>query len=444
MAISAAENPQNITITEQIRSKYRYWRFRMLYSALLGYAMFYLVRKNISMAIPGMEHDLGITKDKLGLFLSLSYFIYGFSKFINGMWGDRANPRYFLTIGLLLSALMSVFFGMSSTVWIFGILWLMNGWFQGMGCGPCIRTLSNWYPSSERGVRFSLWNISHNIGSCSVMLINSLLAGLSFYTWRLSFFVPAGIAILGSLFLFNRLRDTPESLGLPSVEEIYGHEPEVAHNKDTKGKISGEEYRKLLFTKVFGNPGVWLIGIASFFVYIIRFSVLDWGPTFLKEMKGLSMSSAGTVIASTEIAGLTGVLVGGWLMDKVFKSNGSLVCVIYMLFCSLFAFLFWILPVKSAPVYAVLLCGMSFMVYGPQSMIGPITANMATKNAAAAAVGFAGFFSYMGGTVSGWGLGYMVVKMGWHRSFGWIIVSGIISALLYAVPAIWDFSHKRQ
>jgi len=417
----------------------------MLYSSILGYAMFYIVRKNISMALPGMETDLGITKDKLGLFLTLTTLLYGVSKFVNGMWGDRVNPRVFMPIGLFGAAMMSVFFGMSSTVWVFGVLWLINGWFQGMGCAPCIKTLSNWYPSSERGVRFAIWNISHNIGSSSVMLINSALVLLSFYTWRLSFFVPACIAMLGSLFLFNRLRDTPESLGLPPVEEIYGHKPEMEHSsKDTKGKISGKEYKHLLFTKVFGNPGVWLVGIASFFLYIVRFSILDWGPTFLKEMKGLPLSSAGIAVAGTEVAGLCGTLVGGWLMDKVFKGNGSLVCLIYMLLCGVFAFLFWILPVKSVWIYAGLLCSMSFMVYGPQSMIGPITANMATKNAAAAAVGFAGFFSYMSGAVSGWGLGLMVVKMGWHKSFIWIIVSCILSAICYAVPAIWNFSHKKE
>jgi OPA family glycerol-3-phosphate transporter-like MFS transporter/OPA family sugar phosphate sensor protein UhpC-like MFS transporter len=441
MTTNSSEKPQEIS--DDVRQKYYYWRFRILYSTMIGYALFYIVRKNISMALPGMEHDLGITKDKLGLFLTVSYILYGVSKFMNGMWSDRANPRYFLTAGLLLSASMSILFGMSSTVLIFGIIWLMNGWFQGMGCGPCIKSLSTWYPSNERGFRFAIWNTSHSIGSTSVMLLNAGLVGLSFYTWRLSFFVPAGIAILGALFLFNRLRDTPESLGLPSVEEMYGH-TELKHEGNAEGKISGDDFKKLLRKKVFGNPGVWFIGIASFFLYIVRFSLLDWGPTILSEMKGLSLRNAGFVVAGTEVFGLLGMLCSGWLMDKVFKSNGSLVCVVSTLALSVFAFLFWLLPTKCVWVYAVLLCGMGFMTYGPQAMLGPISANMATKNAAASAVGFVGFFSYLSGTISGWGLGLMVEHIGWHKSFVWIIVCALLAAALFAIPAIWNFSHKRD
>ncbi len=131
-------------------------------------------------------------------------------------------------------------------------------------------------------------------------------------------------------------------------------------------------------------------------------------------------------------------------MDKTFKSNGSLVATIFMVVCSLFAFLFWLLPTKSIWVYTVLLCGMGFSVYGPQCLLGPIVANMATKNAASSAVGFVGFFSYMSGMISGWGLGVMVMKLGWHSSFLWVIIAGMISAALFAVPAIWNFNHKRS
>ncbi len=160
VVMKSSDSAKNL-VSPEIRQKYHYWRFRMLYASMAGYSMFYLVRKNLSMAMPGMESELGITKADLGLFLTLNTLLYGLSKFVNGMWADRANPRIFMSIGLLLSASMSVFFGLSSTVLAFGIFWLLNGWFQGMGCPPCIKTLSTWYPSTERGFRFSIWNTSH-------------------------------------------------------------------------------------------------------------------------------------------------------------------------------------------------------------------------------------------------------------------------------------------
>jgi sugar phosphate permease len=87
---------------------------------------------------------------------------------------------------------------------------------------------------------------------------------------------------------------------------------------------------------------------------------------------------------------------------------------------------------------------MGFTIYGPQCLLGPIVANMATKNASASAVGFVGFFSYLSVTISGWGVGLMVKNMGWHKSFVWVIACALLASLMFAVPAIWNFNHKRE
>ena len=106
---------------EQIQTTFRYWRLRILVTTIIGYALFYFVRKNLSLAMPGMEAELGITKSDLGLFLTLHGLLYGVSKFANGFIGDRVNPRYFMAVGLLASALMNVCFGFSSAVLAFGL-----------------------------------------------------------------------------------------------------------------------------------------------------------------------------------------------------------------------------------------------------------------------------------------------------------------------------------
>ena len=82
-----------ITDADQIQKDFRYWQYRILISSLIGYALFYFVRKNLGMAMPYMQKDLGITKADLGLFLTLHGLIYGVSKFANGFLADRANAR---------------------------------------------------------------------------------------------------------------------------------------------------------------------------------------------------------------------------------------------------------------------------------------------------------------------------------------------------------------
>src|SRR2546426_10773611 len=99
-----------------VARKYRYWRTRVLVSSIIGYATFYFVRKNLSIAMPFMETGLGIQKSQLGLFLTLHGLLYGVSKFANGFFGDRANARNLMVTGLVASAILNVAFGFSSTV----------------------------------------------------------------------------------------------------------------------------------------------------------------------------------------------------------------------------------------------------------------------------------------------------------------------------------------
>src|SRR5688500_9320645 len=73
-----------ITDPEQIRAEYWRGQIRALLWAAVGYAMFYFVRKNLSIAMPVMGKELGIGKSQLGLFLTLHGVLYGVSKFANG------------------------------------------------------------------------------------------------------------------------------------------------------------------------------------------------------------------------------------------------------------------------------------------------------------------------------------------------------------------------
>ena len=93
-----------------VAARFRYWQYRTLIATMFGYAAFYFVRKNLSFAMPAMQADLGITKADLGLFLTLHGLLYGVSRFVNGMWADRANARYFMVAGLMLSVCANVFF----------------------------------------------------------------------------------------------------------------------------------------------------------------------------------------------------------------------------------------------------------------------------------------------------------------------------------------------
>lgn len=402
--------------------RFKYWQTRTIIATMIGYALFYFVRKNLSIAMPAMQADLGITKTELGLFLTLHGLIYGLSKFINGFIGDRVNARYFMVTGLVLSAICNVVFGFSSAVLVFGIVWMLNGWFQGMGFPPCARMLTHWVPPRELATKMSVWNTSHSIGAGLVVIVCGYVVSLG---WRWCFFVPSIIALLGAVGVWFTMRDTPQSVGLPALVP-EGLTKEEAEHEDTSA-----EFKAFVRKQVFLNPYIWVIAVANFFVYVIRYVVLDWGPTLLSEWKGVSIEYAGWMVAAFEISGIIGMLAAGWATDRFFGGRSPRVCVFCMGFATLFIFLFWLLDTPPMWLASLLLMAAGFFIYGPQALVGIAAANMATKRAAATAGGFTGLFGYASTLVSGWGLGYLATTYGWSLAISVLIGIGITGTLVF-------------
>ncbi len=403
-----------------VESRFRSWQIRTLVATMFGYAAFYFVRKNLSFAMPAMQTDLGITKADLGLFLTLHGLLYGVSRFVNGLWADRANARYFMVAGLLLSVCANVFFGFSSTVLLLGVAWMINGWVQGMGFPPCCRLMTHWFRPERLASTMSVWNTSHSIGAAVASVACGYFVLLG---WRWCFFGPAILCTAAGLILFILLRDTPSSVGLPELV-VAGAQP-----RDHEDRSSGG-YKAFVRQQVFLNPYIWWISLANFFVYILRFAILDWGPTLLKEMKHFPVQQSGWMVGAVEVSGIVGMLLAGWITDRVFAGRGSRTCVFCMLGACGALTLFW--QFGSTPASATaLLAAAGFFIYGPQALIGITAANLATRRAAATAAGFTGLFGYASTLVSGWGLGLLVQHTGWHIAFGALLGIGAIGTFMF-------------
>lgn len=412
-------------------SEYAYWRWRILFGTMIGYIFFYFVRKSITMAMPGLE-EIGVTKTMLGVFLTVHGVLYGFARFINGIWSDRANPRYFMSIGLFLAALTNVFCGFSGDIvnafmptapdavkatriaWIIGSFWIINGWVQGMGFPPCAKSLMHWFAPREHGVKFATWNISHSVGAGLIFLLNAFVV---LFGWKYCFIVPACLSIAGAAFLVWALRDAPEKEGFDPVEVYYKrvHGEEIVEDKTEENAADQpavEEEKSSLWSdlckNVFSNWAVWVLCLANFFVYIVRFSILDWAPTFLSQSKGLDLSQAGGATACYEIFGAVGCVLSGVLMDKVFHGRGAKACLVYMIGCCIATYLFLTLNTGSILVSVLLMSFIGLFIYGPQCLIGCVASTIATKKSGAASSGLTGLFGYLATIVTGFGVGAIV------------------------------------
>ena len=421
--IFQATPPCEVLVTDArvVSEKFRYWQKRVLFSTIVGYATFYLVRKNLSVAMPALQSSLGIQKTSLGLFLTLHGLLYGVSKFANGFLGDRANARAFMALGLAASAVANVFFGLSSAVVVLGVLWMANGWFQGMGMPPCTRLLTHWFPPRQLATKMSIWNTSHPIGGGLVVVVCGYLVAVN---WRLCFFIPAAIALACALNIWLTFPDTPSSVGLPEVE---GTETDAGQTG------SREEFRRFVIDHVFRNKFIWIVSFANFFVYILRFAVLDWGPTMLTEVRHIKIAHAGWMVATFEFCGLAGALLGGWITDRFWKGRAVKVCVGYMILAGLSLLLFWKVPLQSELLTTALLGAAGFFIYGPQCLIGVAAANLATKRAAATAIGLTSIFGYASTVLSGWGLGALVQHYGWDAAFAALIMVAALGTFVFVL-----------
>ena len=439
---------------DNVVKKYRYWEWRTIAVLVIGYTLFYFVRKNLGMAIPAMEAELGISKTQLGIFLTLHSIIYGCSRFVNGLLVDRFSKKKIMALGLFLTCAVNLFICFSpklngmlnlldaegkatlGLVYLIGSMWGLNGYLQGMGVPPCLSLLAHWIKPSELATKQSIWNVSHTFGAGIVVaLCGFMLDRYGYSAWYLCFLVPALIALIGIPVLWFGLKDDPSQVGLPPVEKMEDGFKDGKDEHDQLENIDGAKYKRIINKMVFSNPYIWIIAVSNFCVYVIRLTILDWGASFLTETKGMDIAEAGGLLATTEIVGGTlGMLLAGWISDKLFKSKAHRTCFFCIIFATLAFTLFW--KCESMTMSFILLVLSAFFIYGPQALYGVCASQQATKHAAGTGNGIVGIFGYASSIVSGVIFGSLAETGGWDSVFPVAIAFGVVGAI--AIGLMWN------
>lgn len=428
--------------------RYKSLRLQVFIGAFVGYAAFYIVRKNFSMAIPMLE-PFGFVKGELGTVLAMNAVAYALSKFLMGSVSDRSDARKFLPLGLILASISMMFMivpitalgpeNHTAAIILMGALNFLVGWFNGMGWPPCGRVMTHWFSQTERGTMMSIWNCAHNVGGALVgpmAVYGATWFGSWFYGADESryflvgtFLFPAATAILIALVAYCLLRDTPQSCGLPSVEKWRNDYP----------KNYSEKQEEVLSTKeiflqyVLNNKFLWFIAIANAFVYMVRYGCLDWAPTILTE-KGIDLEQAGWAYFAYEFAAIPGTLICGWMSDKVFNGRRALPTILFMAVVAVFICLYWAF-MDNITIVTISLIGIGFFIYGPVMLIGVQALDLAPKNAAGTAAGLTGFFGYFFGTaiLANTLIGYVAEHAGWNATFVLLLVACFLSIVFMAV-----------
>lgn len=442
---------------EQIKKTYAHFRWRIFYSSFIAYVVFHICRKNIAVALPSMGEALHLSNTELGLLGSTLYVTYGIGKFVNGILADKSNVRTFLPTALILSAICNIcfaastlfitpghvtFFGLPSAtvlLWIMAFFWGANGWFQSCGFPPVAKSLSYWFSNSERGTKWSLWSTSHQIGVFAAVILSGF--AIEHFGWQAAFYIPALICIVTGLWLFERLRDKPQSIGLPDVEK-FREEP-AAKCEDEEEK-DNRSYFQIFKEHIIFNPVIWMLAIAYIFVYIIRFGTEDWLVKYLVEVKGNPLTLASAKLSSLALVGAFGAILAGFISDKVYKGNRTPINIIFLICLILSLLAFASNPASNNFMDYVYAAMIGMFTAGPQMLIGGLCAvESSSKKVASASIGFTGVFGYVGAALSSGGTGFMVDKFGWNGAIGFWLVSTMICIVICTILLIYEKYKKK-
>jgi OPA family glycerol-3-phosphate transporter-like MFS transporter len=426
---------------ERVASTYVRLRLEVFAGIFLGYAGYYLVRTNLALAIPDMlrEHPQ-FTKAELGSALTGLSIAYGLSKFLMGSVSDRSNPKYFLPLGLLLSSAIMATFGLvpaaSASLVIIAAVQVLNGWVQGMGWPPCGKSMVHWFSTRERGFTVSVWNTAHNVGNGLVSVLAVVGVAL-FHDWHAKFYFNAMIAAAVAVAVFFLLQDTPQSRGLPPIEQFKNDYP-PGYGEASERILS---FREIFFRYVLPNRYLWAIAFANAFCYFVRYGVVNWIPTYLQTAKGFSFQQSSLGWTLYEGAAIPGTIACGLISDKCFGGRRAPATMLFMTLTLVAVVVYWLNGKGPLWIDYAALIAIGFLIYGPIMIIGLHSLDLVPKKAAGTAAGFTGFFGYVfGSAIAGTGVGWIADRWGW----GGVFITMVACCLLTIFFSALTLGHRAE
>lgn len=406
--------------TDKVSSQYKKLRWSVFLSATIGYSLFYVCRLSLSVVKKPILTEGWLNETQMGIIGSALFFTYAFGRFINGFLADRSNIKRFMSTGLLVSAIINLILGFNTWFILFVILWGINGWFQSMGAAPSIVGLTRWFGNNERGTYYGIWSTSHSSGNALTYIFTSFIVGL--YGWRWGFTGAALVGFIGFLILSKFLYDTPESQGLPSIAEFRNEPVPVASNEKTISSLQ---------LGVLKNPHVWILALASAFMYVSRYAVESWGIFYLETAKGYTNFQASSVLSVYAAMGIISTILCGIISDKFFSGSRNVPALFFGIINVLGIVLFLYSPAEKSWLNTL---GIAFFGLGTGALItylgGLMAIDIVSKKAAGAAVGVCGVASYVGAGIQDVVSGSLIQK--YH-----VITNGVESYDYAYVKLFW-------
>ena len=372
-----------------VNSLYKKYRLQVMLAITVGYGVVYTCRLALSVVKKPLIDGEVFSAEELGIIGSAIFYTYAFGKLTNGFLADHSNIKRFFSFGVLVSALINIAMGWTELLWIWIVLWGLNGWFQGFGAPSGMVSLAQWFSNRERGRRYGIWSTAHSLGEGLTFVA---VAGLvTAFGWRAGFIGPGIACVVVAVLMYIYVQDRPRTLGLPAVADWKNDHGVPIVGADGRVPSVWELQRSVL--KI---PSIWILALSSATMYVTRYAINSWGILYLQEVKGYGLVEAGSMLGLNTVAGIAGCLAYGYASDKLFNARRPPVTLIFGLLEILALIVIFYAPPGNPTLLTLAFVVYGFSLNGLVTTLGGLFAtDIAPKRAAGAAMGFIGVFSYL-------------------------------------------------
>lgn len=397
-------------LNTSFETKFNSRKFYLVFSVCwFSYAVAYFCRVNLSVSMPFLMEVYSWDKLTLGMIAGGFFWAYAAGQLVNGVIGDRFQPRFFVGFGMLVSGLANILIPIAGERWVL-LLWTLNGFFQSMLWGPIVRTISTFTDDKNKMKVATALSTSFIFGSLAAYFVTGNIAQTS---WRAAFWLPGAIMVFAAIIWVVLIRGKIISL-TPTVNE-----------KTKKG-----------FFRFALSNGLLNIGVICLLHGIIKESIVVWGPMLLSETHEVSYEKVLGYFGIIPLTNFVGILFSGFLTIKTRGRTKTSLSILFTV-SSVSSLLMFFLLSRSLFISLIFLIVISAMIFAINSILLSITPlNFIDENRVSSVAGILDFTTYLGAALA-------TPMVGWIAEFGWNYVVILWTLILIAGGVFVRFMKKR-
>lgn len=400
------------------------WKGRYTILLLLwsGWLLSFLDRMVMNVSLPFIGHDLGLDKMAQGTIISAFFIGYALFQIPGGYLSDRFGPRKVMAFAIIWWSIFTLITGL---IYLLPLLLIVRFLFgAGEGCFPASswKTISTYFPSNERGRATAIQSSVNTLGPAISVLVAATI--IEMFGWREVFvFLSIPGLILGML-IYRFVLNNPEHNRLISPQELAELE------RDAQREAAKSSANKTLsFVEVLKMPILWKLSLIWFLFDITFWGFTTWLPSYLLEVRQLSLAKTGIWAAVPFLFGALGTLTGGYLADKFEKQLKLIYCLTSIVSG---IFLFFMFHVNSIETAITFQCISAFFMFIAFAIFWGMLMHLIPPVIMGRASSIVNFGGQVAGVVSPIIIGFLIDRAagGYNNAFMFMVIALIASAVL--------------